>query len=313
MATGPQAAPAAEPTIPAQDEALGASGEKDANQAKPMGAASQGPSSARAAARKPADPAESTVLQAEPAPQPDATGARQGTSESSARDGASQPAVTIGKGPEEEPRSGFRPHGTDESTHALALQIGPTDRAAQDAASAAPSARVNESAAGPGTAAPNASAPATGNAAAVASPYAPAPAAVPIAGLAVEIVARARDGKNRFEIRLDPPELGRIDVHLHIDREGNVSSRLVVERSETLDLLRRDAPSLQRALDNAGLKTGQQGLEFSLRDQAFGRDQGNRNEAGLSRVLIPDEVQPVAATSGYGHRLGLGAGVDIRV
>src|SRR5262249_15010187 len=148
----------------------------------------------------------------------------------------------------------------------------------------------------------------------VASPYTlAAPAAVPIAGLAVEIVARARDGKNRFEIRLDPPELGRIDVHLHIDRDGNVSSRLVVERSETLDLLRRDAPSLARALDNAGLKTGQQGLEFSLRDQAFGRDQGNRNEAGLSRVLIPDEVQPVAATSGYGRRLGLGAGVDIRV
>jgi len=147
------------------------------------------------------------------------------------------------------------------------------------------------------------------------APYAMASSApVPISGLAVELVARVRDGKNRFEIRLDPPELGRIDVHLKVDRDGNVTSRLVVERSETLDLLRRDAPSLERALHNAGLKTGEQGLEFSLRNQAFDRDQGGRNESGASRLIIPDEIQPSApAAASYGRRLGIGGGVDIRV
>ena len=78
---------------------------------------------------------------------------------------------------------------------------------------------------------------------------------VPIAGLAVEIVARAQDGPKRFEIRLDPPELGRIDVRLDVDHAGKVTSRLVVERAETLDLLRRDAPQLERALQQAGLNT----------------------------------------------------------
>ena len=67
-----------------------------------------------------------------------------------------------------------------------------------------------------------------------------ADAAVPVAGLAVEIATRAKDGKNRFEIRLDPPELGRIDVRLDIDGKGNVTSRLLVDRADTLDLLRRD-------------------------------------------------------------------------
>ena len=146
--------------------------------------------------------------------------------------------------------------------------------------------------------------------------YAAFEAAVPIAGLAVEIVARARDGQNRFEIRLDPPELGRIDVHLNVDRHGNVASRLVVERSETLDLLRRDAPTLERALESAGLKTSGQGLEFSLRDQALGREQADQNGAsGASRLIVrDDEVQPVAAArSGYGRLLGVGAGIDIRV
>ena len=52
------------------------------------------------------------------------------------------------------------------------------------------------------------------------------------------IAAQAQSGKSRFEIRLDPPELGRIDVQLNVDSSGNVSSRLVVERPETLDLLR---------------------------------------------------------------------------
>src|SRR5262249_35481774 len=50
-------------------------------------------------------------------------------------------------------------------------------------------------------------------------------ALVPVAGLAVEIAARAQAGRNRFEIRLDPPELGRIDVRLDVDASGQVTSR----------------------------------------------------------------------------------------
>src|SRR5262249_28775024 len=97
--------------------------------------------------------------------------------------------------------------------------------------------------------------------------------AVPLSSVAVEIVSHAQAGKNHFEIRLDPPELGRIDVRLDVDRNGNVTSRLVVDRAETLDLLRRDSSQIERALQQAGLKTGDNALEFSLRGHAFGRDQ----------------------------------------
>lgn len=138
---------------------------------------------------------------------------------------------------------------------------------------------------------------------------------VPVAGLAVEIVARAQEGSRRFEIRLDPPELGRIDVRLDVDQTGKVSSRLVVERSETLDFLRRDAHQLERALQNAGLNT-EGGLEFSLRDQSFAnRDQSPRDGANPSRLIIPEDesVAAEAARRGYGRMIGLGGGVDIRV
>ena len=147
------------------------------------------------------------------------------------------------------------------------------------------------------------------------------PAAIPIAGLAVEIASHARAGKNRFEIRLDPPELGRIDVRLDVDRDGKVTSRLVVDRPETLDILRRDAPALEHSLQQAGLKTADDALQFSLRDQSGGFANQNpysNNDSPVpaaTRVIIPDrELPPVdAATAGYGRVVGRSTGIDIRV
>jgi chemotaxis protein MotD len=145
-------------------------------------------------------------------------------------------------------------------------------------------------------------------------------APVPLAGVAVEIAVRAQAGSNRFEIRLDPPDLGRIDVRLDVDKQGNVTSHLVVERSATLDLLRRDAPQLERALQDAGLKTGGDGLQFSLRDQGAGaqsqnfQDNGANGAARSARVIIPtDDVPPIDTARNYGRLYGLNGGLDIRV
>jgi flagellar hook-length control protein FliK len=141
---------------------------------------------------------------------------------------------------------------------------------------------------------------------------------VPVAGLAVAIASQAQAGHTRFEIRLDPPELGRIDVRLDVHKDGQVTSRLVVEKAETLDLLRRDAPQLERALQDAGLKTSDNGLQFTLRDQgSSGQNQawsdGNRGNA--ARLVVPDSDMPPVeiAQSGYGSSLRAGGGIDIRV
>jgi flagellar hook-length control protein FliK len=138
--------------------------------------------------------------------------------------------------------------------------------------------------------------------------------AVPIAGLAVEIAARAQAGQNRFEIRLDPPELGRIDVRLDIDGSGQVTSRLVVERADTLEHLRRDAAGLERALQDAGLKTGENSLQFSLRDQGFAGRGDNSQSPATAQLLVPDpDLAPVDITANaYGRMMRTG-GVDIRV
>ncbi len=140
--------------------------------------------------------------------------------------------------------------------------------------------------------------------------------AVPLSGLAVNIALNANAGRSSFDIRLDPAELGRIDVRLDVDRHGNVTSHLTVERPSTLDLLRRDAPQLQRALEDAGLKTGDNGLQFSLRDQSQQQqraddDQSQRN----SYRLVVDDVPAIPAEAGrtYARLAAARGGVDIRI
>lgn len=145
-----------------------------------------------------------------------------------------------------------------------------------------------------------------------ANPTAP----IPIAGLAVEIAANAQIGRSRFEIRLDPPELGRIEVRLDVDRQGQVTSHMIVEKAATLDLLRRDAPQLERALQDAGLKTSDSGLQFSLRDQQSQADRRDSDHNGRHQRLTvteDDTIPREAAGRTYGRMLGQRGGIDMRV
>ena len=154
------------------------------------------------------------------------------------------------------------------------------------------------------------------------SPMAPqhaagVPNAVSLAGIPIAIVARAEAGEKKFEIRLDPPDLGRIEVQLNVDSSGRATSHLIVDRADTLDLLRRDAPALERALQSAGLTTDEGALQFSLRDQSFaGRDQGTSAAVTppAPAAAADSDLAPIdTALRRYGAPMGLGGGIDIRV
>ena len=84
---------------------------------------------------------------------------------------------------------------------------------------------------------------------------------------------------------------------------------------ETLDLLRRDAQQIERALNQAGLKTSDNALQFSLRDQGAqqqnSQDENARRSAQL--VMPDDELAAAEVTRGYGRLLGRAGGLDIRV
>ena len=151
--------------------------------------------------------------------------------------------------------------------------------------------------------------------AAAATPAALLAPSVPLSGLAIEIAGKAQAGNNQFAIRLDPPELGRIEVKLAVDRQGQVTSHLIADRADTLDLLRRDAGGLERALQDAGLKTSSDGLQFSLRDQSFAGQQNGRGQANTAPDATANDSLPALdiAANGYTRYTGRVGGVDIRV
>jgi flagellar hook-length control protein FliK len=104
--------------------------------------------------------------------------------------------------------------------------------------------------------------------------------------IAFELARQTTEGSTRFQIRLDPAELGRIDVQLDIDPSGQVNARLVVERSETLDLMQRDQRGLEKALHQAGLDGAKTNLEFSLKQNNGGdtHQQGRNGFFGNSQA-----------------------------
>jgi flagellar hook-length control protein FliK len=81
-------------------------------------------------------------------------------------------------------------------------------------------------------------------------------------------------------------------------------------------MLQQDAPQLRQALDDAGLKTGNGGLQFSLRDQSSsGQNNGSQTGGNAQRLVVSeDDTVPVAvAGRSYGRMLTSNGGVDIRV
>ena len=108
--------------------------------------------------------------------------------------------------------------------------------------------------------------------------------------LAFELVRQVSEGNSRFQIRLDPPELGRIDVRLDIDKAGQVNARLIVEKSETLDLMQRDQRALERALQQAGLDGAKTNLEFSLKQNPFSAGQHGQDGGNGRNPVFGDEV-----------------------
>ena len=84
-------------------------------------------------------------------------------------------------------------------------------------------------------------------------------------------------GQDSFNVRLNPSELGRVDVRIINNDDGTVSTQIRVERSETLDLFQRDIRALERTLQQSGVKLGSDGIDLSLKDNDT--DQGGNNQA----------------------------------
>ncbi len=84
--------------------------------------------------------------------------------------------------------------------------------------------------------------------------------------------AAAATGPSHVIVRLDPAELGRVQVGILRQPDGPSRIELVAERPETLQLLMRDQPALHRALDLAGVPAEGRTLHFQVGSPDPARD-----------------------------------------
>lgn len=136
--------------------------------------------------------------------------------------------------------------------------------------------------------------------------------------IATAMARTLNNGDTKFQMRLDPPELGRVEVHMKVAKDGSVQAHMIVDSPETLDMFMRDQRGLERALTNAGLNTDSSSLQFSLRDgggQGFAFSQDNGSSGGRSEHSSspqePDEAISEPAAGIYAARNQ--SGLDIRI
>jgi len=138
--------------------------------------------------------------------------------------------------------------------------------------------------------------------AARAAPAVAPPPPAQIAQAAVPFLAGLRPGQaGRIAVRLDPADLGQVEVRVEPAHGGHARIEILVERADTMLLLQRDQQDLMRALDRAGLTTGEP-LSFAFaggsgaeRQAADQRAPGQASRAPSFNGSRDEDVPPRAA------------------
>jgi hypothetical protein len=121
-------------------------------------------------------------------------------------------------------------------------------------------------------------------------------------------VAVASASEHRVEIRLDPPELGRVQIHL-TPVDGGVQAVVLADRPETQDLLRRHAHALTQELGDAGF--GNVSLDFHAGQHAAPDPGLNRPPPAVEAIAL---ASPGSTTSTPTERRAPVAGsLDVRL
>jgi flagellar hook-length control protein FliK len=114
---------------------------------------------------------------------------------------------------------------------------------------------------------------------------------IPVMALPAAIGIKALEGSHIFDIRLDPDELGRVDIVLEIDQEGSIRAAIAAEKPEALQLIMREARALEQAFDQAGFRRDENALSFSLADREPSSQHSHHpsEQHGVTRFLTEGE------------------------
>jgi len=141
---------------------------------------------------------------------------------------------------------------------------------------------------------------------------APTPDQTTFAALGVAIAAKSKDGEKQFDINMHPADLGKIDVRISVNSDGQAQAHLTAEHPQTLQLLKQDQATLAQNLRDAGLDVSNSGLSFSLKGE---QQPSTPTFNARSRALSISAVQTadVSSTSSHASLAPGDSRLDIRV
>lgn len=125
----------------------------------------------------------------------------------------------------------------------------------------------------------------------------------------------AKDEQN-ISIQLHPKELGKVDITMQINNDGKTHVMVVAEKTDTLNMLQKEATSLREMLTDA-LKTDSGNLNFSFHEQGsdswkqqFSDKAGRVDSSGSKHGNAGAEY---LASQNYKYTMIATDGLDIRV
>lgn len=115
-------------------------------------------------------------------------------------------------------------------------------------------------------------------------------------GLALEMRKSIEDGREQMRVRLDPKELGQLDVRLSFEKDGALRAVITASTAASNDLLRQELPTLVRNLSDAGVRMDAGSLRFELQSDSGGssgqRQTFQENPRAPSRNGSGEDLRP---------------------
>lgn len=145
-----------------------------------------------------------------------------------------------------------------------------------------------------------------------------------VAALSAQIVKKLEGRSTRFDVELNPADLGRVDVRIEIGAHGRMTATMSFENPQAAAELRSRADELQKSLEQAGFDISG-GLQFDVAndqrqasqgqpDQSAGANGGQvRGRAFQAALDTADDSASAALTSALAYRSRPATGVDIRI
>jgi flagellar hook-length control protein FliK len=98
----------------------------------------------------------------------------------------------------------------------------------------------------------------------------------PAEQVGITMARMVKTGMTQFEMQMHPADLGKVEIKLEINQDGLVRATVTADNPAAYAALQKDASSLEKILQQAGLETDANSLSFNLRD---GEAQPQQQEA----------------------------------